>query len=171
MNHPDPITPTHAAMILTRIRMFEPWREADRATATAWAEVLTAAHPPVRIDDLLDAVTTWYTTADGERRLMPAHLIGLARQAAKRRAGQARREALARLAEEDRRAITPRAGDAQLVAAMRSMTGTGDPGKLRRPEWARLARQSKAGPNRLFRSMPPPGGWPEPNDAGRDDRA
>jgi len=87
---PDPITPGRAARILASAAAVDN-REPSAAADEMWARALTEAG--VGFDDCMAAVVTHY--ARSAERLMPAHVIVLAREAARERAARERtREAI-----------------------------------------------------------------------------
>ena len=92
---PDPITPARAARILYKASTVDS-RDPDAGADEMWAEILTRAGVDYR--DALAAVAVHY--ARSTTRLMPGHVIDIAREfAAQRNADEANRRALDAVAE------------------------------------------------------------------------
>lgn len=88
---PDPITPRHAAQVLARAAAIDN-RDPSAAADEVWADALTRANVDFR--DCLAAVGEHY--ASSTDRLMPFHVIAIARRlAADRAEAEANRLALA----------------------------------------------------------------------------
>lgn len=85
---PDPITPRQAAMILMRASAVDN-RDPSAAADEVWADALTRAG--VAYPDCLAAVGEHY--ARSTDRLMPGHMIAIAREFARERAAAARNRA------------------------------------------------------------------------------
>lgn len=83
MSRPDPITPAHAARILARAAVIDN-RDPSATADTMWADALTEAG--VHYWDCMQAVTVHYgRTTD---RVMPAHIVTIAREIARDRASR-----------------------------------------------------------------------------------
>lgn len=164
------ITLGDAARVLAKCSAYDQ-RTIGEADVAAWAEALNLANPPITAADALAAVAHWHAETTEDRRIRPAHVIQVAQQLAKRRAGAARRQQLDEQEALNAAETTDHSSDVvELVDALARKMGTGDPTVLRRREWVEWERKQQraaraaAEPNPGFRRFPPPGGWPMPGE-------
>lgn len=161
------ITPADAARILAKAAAIDQ-RTVGDADVLAWAEILA----DLEYADALAAVTAHY--AESAERLMPAHVRQHARAIARERrriereireTEQAALEAAQAVPVHDRSAEVK-----SLIEHLAERLGPSDPTVLRRREWVEAERDKQrearaaAEPNPHFVGLPPPGGWPVPED-------